>query len=152
MTDQSRLQTICSTSHPQHLSLSLSTPSPTPTHLPARHVPRETRLLHHPNRQCHRHPLRRPLPSPKYAQPRAPCLTLEELTTTVGWGRTQADPGFGSTHDNSSVKAKSVNLIASVRTVMRSMFIHRHICHRGGGEGEEDGEDHWLTVLQSPSS
>lgn len=40
----------------------------------------------------------------------------------VGWGRTQAEPGFGASYDSTSVKAKSVNLIASVRTVMRSMF------------------------------
>lgn len=40
--------------------------------------------------------------------------------STVGWGRTQAEPGFGATYDSTSVKAKSVNLIASVRTVMRS--------------------------------
>lgn len=38
----------------------------------------------------------------------------------VGWGRTQSDPAFGAMYDNTSVKAKSVNLIASVRTVMRS--------------------------------
>ena len=38
----------------------------------------------------------------------------------VGWGRTQAEPGFGANYDSTSVKAKSVNLIASVRTVMRS--------------------------------
>lgn len=41
----------------------------------------------------------------------------------VGWGRTQAEPGFGATYDSTSVKAKSVNLIASVRTVMRSTLI-----------------------------
>jgi hypothetical protein len=41
---------------------------------------------------------------------------------TVGWGRTQAEPGFGATYDSTSVKAKTINLIASVRTVMRSTF------------------------------
>ena len=39
---------------------------------------------------------------------------------TVGWGRTQNDPAFGATYDTTSVKAKTINLIASVRTVMRS--------------------------------
>lgn len=38
----------------------------------------------------------------------------------VGWSRTQYDAGFGATHDNTSIKAKSADLIASVRTVMRS--------------------------------
>lgn len=32
----------------------------------------------------------------------------------------QNDGGFGNTRDESSIKAKSVHLIASVRTVMRS--------------------------------
>ncbi|KAJ5679573.1 Protein transport protein Y [Penicillium macrosclerotiorum] len=41
----------------------------------------------------------------------------------VGWGRTQAEPGFGASYDSTSVKAKSVNLIASVRTVMRIPLI-----------------------------
>jgi Yos1-like. len=48
----------------------------------------------------------------------------------VGWGRTSAEPGFGATYDSTSVKAKTINLIASVRTVMRSKFYlpasHRH--------------------------
>lgn len=39
---------------------------------------------------------------------------------TVGWGRSQPD-AFGATYDGTSIKAKSVDLIASVRTVMRSM-------------------------------
>ncbi|KAF7508023.1 hypothetical protein GJ744_009920 [Endocarpon pusillum] len=37
----------------------------------------------------------------------------------VGWGRTQADAGFGG-RDDSGTKARTVDLIASVRTVMRS--------------------------------
>ncbi|EAW10715.1 YOS1 family protein [Aspergillus clavatus NRRL 1] len=41
----------------------------------------------------------------------------------VGWGRTQADPAFGTSQDSTSIKAKSVNLIASVRTVMRIPLI-----------------------------
>ena len=42
----------------------------------------------------------------------------------VGWGRTQADAGFGG-RDDSGTKARTVDLIASVRTVMRSMA-HDH--------------------------
>ena len=41
----------------------------------------------------------------------------------VGWGRTQPDPSFGSTYDSTSVKARSVNLINSVRTVARGRFM-----------------------------
>ncbi|KAM5500676.1 hypothetical protein McaMca56_002527 [Microsporum canis] len=41
----------------------------------------------------------------------------------VGWSRTQYDAGFGATQDNTSIKAKSADLIASVRTVMRIPLI-----------------------------
>lgn len=62
----------------------------------------------------------------------------------VGWGRTQAEPGFGATPDSTSVKAKSINLIASVRTVMRSMSTHlpfqRNVPFHGRG----------FTVRQQP--
>lgn len=92
---------------------------------PPHHVPRETRLLRHPHRQCHRRPLRRPLPSAKYVslvfRPKHQDDYADSIP--VGWGRTQTDPAFGAMHDNSSVKAKSVNLIASVRTVMRSTYL-----------------------------
>ncbi|CAI7675870.1 unnamed protein product [Penicillium palitans] len=50
-------------------------------------------------------------------------LSEDRFLARVGWGRTQADPGFGATYDTTSVKAKSVNLIASVRTVMRIPLI-----------------------------
>lgn len=39
----------------------------------------------------------------------------------VGW-TTTADPGFGGARDDASVKAKMINLIQSVRTLMRSEF------------------------------
>lgn len=45
------------------------------------------------------------------------------LSCLVGWGRAQPEPGFGSSYDNSSVKARTINLINSMRTVMRSMFV-----------------------------
>ncbi|RAH87030.1 hypothetical protein BO86DRAFT_394812 [Aspergillus japonicus CBS 114.51] len=51
-----------------------------------------------------------------------PQLTKLPPSQTVGWGRMQADAAFGATYDNTSVKAKTINLIASVRTVMRSTF------------------------------
>ncbi|OOQ87245.1 hypothetical protein PEBR_18206 [Penicillium brasilianum] len=47
-------------------------------------------------------------------------LSEDRFLARIGWGRTQAEPGFGATYDSTSVKAKSVNLIASVRTVMRN--------------------------------
>ncbi|KAJ5814868.1 hypothetical protein N7474_006645 [Penicillium riverlandense] len=51
-------------------------------------------------------------------------LSEDRFLARIGWGRTQAaEPGFGASYDNTSVKAKSVNLIASVRTVMRIPLI-----------------------------
>ncbi|GME48916.1 Protein transport protein [Neofusicoccum parvum] len=40
----------------------------------------------------------------------------------VGWGQS-AEPGFGGAQDTQSVKAKLINLIASVRTLMRIPLI-----------------------------
>lgn len=45
------------------------------------------------------------------------------MRNTVGWGSTPSDPGFGGVQDTTSVKAKMVNLIASVRTLMRIPLI-----------------------------
>ncbi|BDD61211.1 hypothetical protein MPDQ_004843 [Monascus purpureus] len=50
-------------------------------------------------------------------------LSEDRFLARIGWGRTQSDPSFGSTYDSTSVKAKTVNLIASVRTVMRIPLI-----------------------------
>ncbi|RMJ24945.1 hypothetical protein PHISP_04181 [Aspergillus sp. HF37] len=50
-------------------------------------------------------------------------LSEDRFLARIGWGRTQSDPAFGAMYDNTSVKAKSVNLIASVRTVMRIPLI-----------------------------
>ncbi|KAL4896760.1 Yos1-like protein [Aspergillus ambiguus] len=50
-------------------------------------------------------------------------LSEDRFLARIGWGRTQADPAFGATYDSTSVKAKSINLIASVRTVMRIPLI-----------------------------
>lgn len=38
---------------------------------------------------------------------------------TVGWGSSQ-EPSFGGMQDQTSIKAKIINLINSVRTLMRS--------------------------------
>ncbi|KAK9550258.1 YOS1 family protein [Aspergillus novofumigatus IBT 16806] len=50
-------------------------------------------------------------------------LSEDRFLARIGWGRTQTDPAFGATYDSTSIKAKSVNLIASVRTVMRIPLI-----------------------------
>ncbi|KAL5359525.1 Yos1-like protein [Aspergillus floccosus] len=50
-------------------------------------------------------------------------LSEDRFLARIGWGRTQADPAFGAAYDSTSVKAKSINLIASVRTVMRIPLI-----------------------------
>lgn len=83
-------------------------------------------VSHHPHHQRHRSPLRRPLPCPEYVP--LPCPVENQTNRsnhgyyTVGWGRSQPD-AFGATQDSTSIKAKSVDLIASVRTVMRSMSL-----------------------------
>ncbi len=42
----------------------------------------------------------------------------------VGWGNTPTEPSFGGAgNDAASVKGKLVNLISSVRTLMRSEFL-----------------------------
>ncbi|GAB7351569.1 hypothetical protein MBLNU459_g2192t2 [Dothideomycetes sp. NU459] len=51
----------------------------------------------------------------RLANTAAPCA--------VGWGSTQTEPAFGGQADNTSVKAKIINLIASVRTLMRIPLI-----------------------------
>ncbi|CRG92347.1 hypothetical protein PISL3812_09404 [Talaromyces islandicus] len=50
-------------------------------------------------------------------------LSEDRFLARIGWGRAQPEPGFGSSYDNTSVKAKTVNLITSVRTVMRIPLI-----------------------------
>ncbi|OQD74664.1 hypothetical protein PENDEC_c010G06913 [Penicillium decumbens] len=50
-------------------------------------------------------------------------LSEDRFLARIGWGRTQAEPGFGASYDSTSVKAKTINLIASVRTVMRIPLI-----------------------------
>ena len=74
--------------------------------------------------KCGSSSLRRPIPCKKYVSsfPYACSWFLTWMRKIVGWGRAQPEPGFGSSYDNSSIKARTVNLITSVRTVMRSMW------------------------------
>ncbi|CAI7637044.1 unnamed protein product [Penicillium manginii] len=50
-------------------------------------------------------------------------LSEDRFLARIGWGRTQTEPAFGASHDSTSVKARLVKLIDSVRTLMRSMSI-----------------------------
>ena len=47
-------------------------------------------------------------------------LSEDRFLARVGWAGTPSEPAFGA-QDTSSIKAKTVRLINSVRTVMRSM-------------------------------
>ncbi|KAK5149313.1 Yos1-like protein [Cryomyces antarcticus] len=50
-------------------------------------------------------------------------LSEDRFLARIGWGNTPSDPGFGGVPDSQSIKAKMVNLIASVRTLMRIPLI-----------------------------
>ncbi|KAK8218233.1 Yos1-like-domain-containing protein [Phyllosticta capitalensis] len=45
-------------------------------------------------------------------------LSEDRFLARIGWGL-QAEPAFGGVQDTTSVKAKVIHLIASVRTLMR---------------------------------
>ncbi|KAK0267108.1 hypothetical protein LTR91_014674 [Friedmanniomyces endolithicus] len=47
-------------------------------------------------------------------------LSEDRFLARIGWGSAQNEPAFGGMQDNTSVKAKMINLINSVRTLMRS--------------------------------
>ncbi|PNS20269.1 hypothetical protein CAC42_5719 [Sphaceloma murrayae] len=47
----------------------------------------------------------------------------DRFLARIGWSSAAQDPGFGGVQDTTSVKAKIVNLIASVRTLMRIPLI-----------------------------
>ena len=40
----------------------------------------------------------------------------------VGWGSVPQSPGFGGQHDPTSIKAKSINVVTSVRMIMRRVY------------------------------
>jgi len=53
---------------------------------------------------------------------------------TVGWSSAVADQGFGGANAaDASIKSKLVNLVTSVRTLMRSTY--PDVAHRRGSEG-----------------
>ncbi|KAK3709278.1 hypothetical protein LTR37_011016 [Vermiconidia calcicola] len=52
-------------------------------------------------------------------------LSEDRFLARIGWGNTQNEPAFGGggMQDNASVKGKLINLINSVRTLMRIPLI-----------------------------
>jgi len=51
-------------------------------------------------------------------------LSEDRFLARIGWGSTSAvEPAFGGQSDSANVKAKLVNLIASVRTLLRIPLI-----------------------------
>ncbi|KAF2270708.1 Yos1-like protein, partial [Lojkania enalia] len=52
-------------------------------------------------------------------------LSEDRFLARIGW-TANADPGFGGARDDASIKARLVNLVSSVRTLMRIplMFIN----------------------------
>lgn len=50
------------------------------------------------------------------------------MSKLVGWGNTPNEPAFGASNDAASVKGKLVNLISSVRTLMRSEISPPFVC------------------------
>ncbi|KAK5696806.1 hypothetical protein LTR97_008110 [Elasticomyces elasticus] len=50
-------------------------------------------------------------------------LSEDRFLARIGWGSAQNEPAFGGgVQDNTSAKAKMINLINSVRTLMRSRW------------------------------
>lgn len=52
-------------------------------------------------------------------------LSEDRFLARIGWGNTPIEPAFGSagSRDDASVKGKLINLISSVRTLMRIPLI-----------------------------
>ncbi|KAM0712280.1 hypothetical protein Q7P37_011374 [Cladosporium fusiforme] len=55
-------------------------------------------------------------------------LSEDRFLARIGWGNAQqSEPSFGGAQDGASVKAKTINLINSVRTLMRIPLIFLNI-------------------------
>ncbi|KAI9679991.1 MAG: Protein transport protein yos1 [Caeruleum heppii] len=50
-------------------------------------------------------------------------LSEDRFLARIGWSAQSFEPSFGGSTDTTSIKAKIVNLIASVRTLMRIPLI-----------------------------
>ncbi|KAF1912412.1 Yos1-like protein [Ampelomyces quisqualis] len=53
-------------------------------------------------------------------------LSEDRFLARIGWTASASEPGFGGQRDDASVKARLINLVSSVRTLMRIplMFIN----------------------------
>ncbi|KAF5874304.1 putative protein transport protein [Botrytis fragariae] len=49
-------------------------------------------------------------------------LSEDRFLARIGWSNSVAEPAFGGNSADTSIKSKLVNLMTSVRTLMRSMF------------------------------
>ncbi|KAF2835531.1 Yos1-like protein [Patellaria atrata CBS 101060] len=50
-------------------------------------------------------------------------LSEDRFLARIGWSNVPTDPGFGGIQETTSVKARTINLITSVRTLMRIPLI-----------------------------
>ncbi|KAF1942575.1 Yos1-like protein [Clathrospora elynae] len=46
-------------------------------------------------------------------------LSEDRFLARIGWTASAVDPGFGGPRDDASIKARLINLVSSVRTLMR---------------------------------
>ncbi|KAF2771808.1 Yos1-domain-containing protein [Teratosphaeria nubilosa] len=53
-------------------------------------------------------------------------LSEDRFLARIGWGSSQQEPSFGGIQDQTSTKSKIINLISSVRTLMRSTCSPEH--------------------------
>ncbi|KAI8940126.1 hypothetical protein NX059_003839 [Plenodomus lindquistii] len=53
-------------------------------------------------------------------------LSEDRFLARIGWTNALQEPGFGGARDDASIKARLINLVSSVRTLMRIplMFIN----------------------------
>ncbi|KAF2682690.1 Yos1-like protein [Lentithecium fluviatile CBS 122367] len=50
-------------------------------------------------------------------------LSEDRFLARIGWTTNASDPGFGGQRDDVSIKARLINLVSSVRTLMRIPLI-----------------------------
>jgi immediate early response 3-interacting protein 1 len=67
-------------------------------------------------------------------RPLPPSPAVAQLTCAVGWSNSVPDASFGASAGDASVKSKLINLMTSVRTLMRSMSPKAPRFMRGGWE------------------
>ncbi|KAI1005165.1 hypothetical protein K3495_g3049 [Podosphaera aphanis] len=50
-------------------------------------------------------------------------LSEDRFLARVGWSNSVSEPAFGATHHDASIKSKLINLMTSIRTLMRIPLI-----------------------------